>query len=409
MGLLNPDVLVVYLGRRRQSPAPRTNVPAMPDSHEAVVVGAGPAGLAAGAMLRRRGIEALIVDRSAAVGDSWRKHYDRLHLHTVRWLSELPGLPIPRQEGKWVSRDGVVRYLQAYAGHHGLPIRLQTDVRRIDRADGGWSALTDSEPILADHVVVAAGYNGRPRLPSWPGMEEFSGELVHSSAYRNPGRYAGKYVLVVGTGNSGAEIAVDLVEGGAREVALSVRTPPNILRRDIGGFPTQVLGVMLRPLPTRLVDVLARATRRLTVGDLEPYGMPLPPRGLYTRLKRDDIIPILDVGLIRLLKERRVRVVGALSSFDGEEVILAGGERLRPDAVIAATGFERGLEGLVGHLGLVGRHGRPVVHGAVTHPDAPGLYFIGYSNPLSGNLRELGIDARRIARAVRASRRRAGG
>lgn len=251
--------------------------------------------------------------------------------------------------------------------------------------------------------MVATGHNARPQIPPWPGREGFAGEVIHSSAYRNPGPYAGKDVLVVGTGNSGAEIAVDLVEGGAREVAISVRTPPNILRRDVGGFPTQVLGVLLRPLPPGLVDVLARATRRVTVGDLEPYGMPPPPRGLHTRLKDDDIIPILDIGLIRLLKERRVRVVAAVSAFDGPEVILADGRRRRPDAVIAATGFDRGLDGLVGSLGLVGRHGRPVVLGALTHPDAPGLSFIGFSNPLSGNLRELGIDARPIARAVAAS------
>jgi putative flavoprotein involved in K+ transport len=208
----------------------------------------------------------------------------------------------------------------------------------------------------------------------------------------------------VGTGNSGAEIAVDLVEGGARHVLLAVRTPPNILRRDLGGFPTQVLGVSMRRLPPRVVDALAATTRRLTIGDLRPYGLPLPPRGTYTRVREDDRIPILDVGLIDMLKGRRVRVVGAVEGFDGPEVMLVDGERLRPDVVIAATGFRRGLDELVGHLGILGAHGRPVVHGPMTHPHAPDLYFIGYTNPLSGNLRELGIDARRIARAV--SRRR---
>jgi putative flavoprotein involved in K+ transport len=374
--------------------------------HQAVVVGAGPAGLAAGAMLRRRGVQTVLVDRSEAIGDSWRRHYDRLHLHTVRWLSDLPGLPIPRTEGKWVSRDGVARYLEAYARHHQLEVRLGTEARRIERTDGLWSVRTGDGDVLAEHVVVATGYNRLPWLPPWPGRDSFPGELIHANEYRNPAPYAGRDVLVVGTGNSGAEIAVDLVEGGARQVILSVRTPPNILRRDLAGFPTQVFGVMFRHLPPSVVDPIASAVRRLTVGDLTRHGMPPPPRGVYTRAREDDLIPILDVGLIGALKRGQVRVVGPVRAFDGPHLVLGDGERLRADAVIAATGYRRGLEDLVGHLGVLGPMGRPVVRAGATHPDAPNLHFIGYSNPISGNLRELGIEARRIARAVATGGRR---
>jgi hypothetical protein len=153
-----------------------------------------------------------------------------------------------------------------------------------------------------------------------------------------------------------------------------------------------------------VVDAIARATQRVTVGDLSKYGIPSPARGVYTRLREDDIIPILDVGLIRMLRRRQVTAVAAVQGFEGSGVRLADGTLLHPHAVIAATGFERGLEPLVGHLGVLGRHGRPTLHGPVTDPRAPGLHFIGYTNPISGNLRELGIDARRLARAV-ASRR----
>jgi putative flavoprotein involved in K+ transport len=376
------------------------------DAAEVLVIGAGPAGLAAGAELRRRGIEPLLVDAADEIGASWRKHYDRLHLHTVRWLSGLPGLPIPKEEGKWVPRDGVVRYLQRYAKHHRLRVRLGTEVTRLERWNGGWRAETNGEPITAQSVVVATGYNRKPKIPSWPGAAGFTGELLHSGEYRNPAPYAGKDVLVVGTGNSGAEIAVDLVEGGAADVAIAVRTPPNIMRRDVRGFPSQITGIMMRRLPKPVVDRLARGVSKMAIGDLRPYGLPPAPRGLYTRLDADDVVPILDVGLVDLLKARRVRVVAAVIGFDGGEVLLADGERLPRDAVIAATGFDRALEDLVGHLGVIGRHGRPVVRGGQTHPTAPDLYFSGYSNPLSGNLREVGIEARRIARSVRASRGR---
>ena len=372
------------------------------ERHEAVVIGAGPAGLATAAMLGKRGIETVVLDRAREVGASWRAHYDRLHLHTVRWLSGLPGMPISRSEGPWVAREGVVRYLERYAREFDLRVRTGVEVQGVERRGEEWAVATSGGQVRARWVVVATGFNGRPHLPDW--RNSFEGELIHSSEYRNPEPYRGRSVLVVGTGNSGAEICVDLVEGGAGDVALSVRTPPNILRRDVAGFPTQALGVVMRRLPVRVVDRMTALAQRVTVGDLSKHGLPRAPRGMYSRAVQDDQIPILDVGLIGLLKAGKVEVVGAVEGFEGVEVVLAGGRRLRPDAVIAATGFRRGLEPLVGHLGLVGRNGRPLVHGRETHEDAPNLFFIGFTNPISGNLREIAIDARRIAREVAAQR-----
>jgi putative flavoprotein involved in K+ transport len=375
------------------------------EQHEAVVIGAGPAGLAAGAMLRRSGIETLIVERADRVGSSWGAHYDRLRLHTVRWLSGLPGLRIPRTYGKWVARDDVQRYLGLYAEHHQLPVRLRTEVLRLERQPHRWLLTTTGGALTARWVVIATGFNREPFLPDWAGRDDFTGELIHSSRYRNPRPYVGRTVLVVGTGNSGAEIAADLAENGARAVWLAIRTPPNILRRDVGGFPSQVLGLLMRPLPIALVDRLTALAQRITVGDLARYGLSRPPRGMYRRLVDDGIIPILDVGLIEAVKEQRVSIVGAVEGFEGAQVVLADGQRLRVDAVIAATGFRRGLEPLVGALGVLRRNGLPAVHGPRTHPDAPDLYFIGYSNPLSGNLRELGIDSKQVARDIARRRR----
>jgi putative flavoprotein involved in K+ transport len=151
------------------------------------------------------------------------------------------------------------------------------------------------------------------------------------------------------------------------------------------------------------VDRLSTVVQRVTIGDLTPYGLPPPPRGIKTRAT-EGAIPILDIGLIDLLKQRRVEMVAAVDGFEGRDVVLADDTRLQPDAVIAATGFRRGLEPLVGRFGVLGSNGQPVVHGGGTHPNAPRMYFTGYTNPLSGNLREVGIDAKRIAKAVVASR-----
>jgi putative flavoprotein involved in K+ transport len=370
-------------------------------SRDTVVIGAGPAGLAVGATLRSRGVDSVIVDRADAVGASWRGHYDRLHLHTVRWLSHLPGYRFSRRHGRWVSRDGVVRYLEGYARHHELELMLGTAVERVDRLPGGGFAVrTGAGDLRARHVVVATGYNNTPLMPDWPGREGFSGELVHAARYRNAEPFAGRDVLVVGAGNTGAEIAVDLVEGGARRVRMAIRTPPHVVLRESNGLPTQATGVVMRRVPTWIGDPIARLVGRLTVGDLTRYGMPKPVGGLYTRAIEEHSIPIIDVGLIDCLREGKVEVVGAVEGFDGPDVLLAGGERIAPDAVIVATGWKRALEPLVGHLGVLSDTGRPSAHGGDTPPEARGLYFTGFVNPVSGMFREIGIDARRIARAI---------
>ena len=377
---------------------------------EVAVIGGGPAGLAAAATLKRCGIPAVVLERSEAVGASWRRHYDRLHLHTVRWLSNLPGYRFSRSHGRWVSRDGVVRYLEGYVRHHGLDVRTGVEVRRLDRSDDGaeWLLDTPDGTIRASYVVVATGYNHTPVLPNWPGRETFSGELIHGQYYRNPSPYVGRDVLVVGSGNTGAEIAVDLVEGGAGRVRMAVRTPPNVLLREANGVPAQVTGVLMRRLPLKVADAIAEVAAKAAVGDLSSFGLPPSPRGPFTRAATEDVVPILDVGLIRMLKQGWVEIVAAVVAFDGPAIVLADGSRIEPDAIIACAGYARGLEPLVGHLGLLGFKGRPVVNGGQTHPNAPRLYFIGYTNPVSGMFREFGITARRIARAIRKDRRPSG-
>ncbi|CAL9474615.1 putative oxidoreductase CzcO [Streptomyces sp. enrichment culture] len=366
------------------------------------VVGGGPGGLSVAYALRARGVRAVVLERSERVGDSWRRHYDRLHLHTTRRRSALPGLPMPRRFGRWPSRDDVVRYLEKYAEHHRLEIVTGVEVSRIERTEDGAGWLlraTGGRELTGAAVVVATGFNHTPRVPDWPGRDTYAGELLHASQYRNPKPFAGRDVLVVGVGNTGAEIAVDLVEGGASRVRLAVRTPPHIVRRSTAGWPAQYSGILVRRLPVPLVDRISRLQARVAVPDLSEHGLPRPETGLYSRVL-EGAIPVQDVGLIDAVRAGSVEVVAAVKGFEEGEVLLADGERIAPDAVIAATGYERGLEGLVGGLGVLDARGRPVVHGARTPAGAPDLYFTGFTNPISGNLREMALDAQRIARAV---------
>jgi putative flavoprotein involved in K+ transport len=361
-----------------------------------VVVGAGPAGLAAAAMLRRAGVEALVLERGERPGACWRGHYRCLRLHTVRSLSALPGAPLPRSYGRWVAGTDFLAYLERYADRAGLAIRTGVDVSRVDAVRDGLVVATGSGPIAAAAVVVATGYNREPVVPDWAQADR---RVVHSSGYRDAGPYRGRAVLVVGAGNSGADIALDLARGGAREVWVSVRRPPGLVPRQALGLPAQVAAIPLARAPRRLADAVAALERRLFLGDLAAHGLGAGGHGVFTRHARRSALPTLDHGFARAVRAGSIAVVPAVEAIAGEEVVLRGGGRLRPDAIVAATGYRPALVPLVGHLGVLGPDGLPVHHGGAVHPAAPGLHFTGFRNPITGALRELRFEARAIAAA----------
>jgi putative flavoprotein involved in K+ transport len=364
-----------------------------------VVVGAGPAGLAVAAELARQGRPCDVLEQAGSVGASWQGRYDSLRLHTVRWLSGLPGVPIPRRYGRWVARDDLVTYLSDYAEQFGVRPEFGVQVRRIERAGSGWRLQTSDGDREAPTVVVATGYSRVPHVPDWPGRDSFTGTITHSADYREPSPYRGRQVLVVGAGNSAAEIALDLA-GVAARVDLSVRTPPNIVRRDTFGVPSQLLGVGLKHVPERVMNPLTSVLRKVSVPDLSPQGLPRPTGDGFTQFLRTRTVPILDHGFVDAVRSGRIRVVANVDRLNGADVRLADGSTLTPDAVLCATGYRTGLEPIVGHLGVLDERGLPRIHGPATLPDLPGLYFVGITIQLAGLLREIGLEARAVGRAI---------
>jgi cation diffusion facilitator CzcD-associated flavoprotein CzcO len=314
-------------------------------------------------------------------------------------MSQLPGYECDPAYGAFPSARDWATYLDAYAKHHRLDVRFGVEVRRIEMGPLEWVVRTADEELRAPAVVVATGYDHDPKLPPWPGLDSFTAELTHAADYRNAEPYRGRSVLVAGVGNSGSEIAAQLAVGGAAKVWLAMRTPPTLFPRRWLGMPTNPLAVALDVLPTPVADRLGFFGQRLMIGNLSRYGVPRAEYGLKTRLRRDGIAACVDGGFVKALKGGLIEVVPAVSALDGAAVEL-GVVRVEPDAVIAATGYRRGLEGLVGHLGVLHDDGVPQVHGERTHPNAPGLYFVGFDALNSGQLRLMSRDAEAVARKV---------
>jgi len=343
-------------------------------SHPVAIIGAGQSGISVALSLKDFGVRSVVIERAPDVAAAWRGRYDRLKLNTGRQFSHLPRRPFPRGTPLYPSRDDVVAHLTRHVREAGLEIRLDTKVGRIDPVASGWRLASSGGDVDARIVVVATGWDAVPHLPAWPGR--FRGELLHSSAYRNALPYRDKRVLVVGAGSSGLEIAHDLTEGDAAKVWLSIRTPPNIaLRSGPAGLPVDLLTLPLYHLPPRVADRIAAAGRLRAFGDLSSVGLPMPDEGPFSRAHRLHVAPtIVDDDVVAAIRTGSIEVVKDVEVMDDDEVVLRDASRLRPDAIIAATGYRRGVDALVGHLA-------PFVDGELLRPapwtSARGLYFHG--------------------------------
>ncbi|MGC2785310.1 MAG: NAD(P)/FAD-dependent oxidoreductase [Roseiarcus sp.] len=367
-------------------------------SCDAIIIGAGPAGLATAAALQARGLSATILEKSDAVGAVWRRHYDRLHLHTDRARSGLPGLPIPKGHGRYPSRARVVEYLEAYAAKFVLKPIFNAPVEAVRRDGRTWRVQAGKNSQTTPVVVVATGWADYPHSPAWQGMEQFGGPILHSSVYRNPAPFAGKRVLVIGYGNSGAEIALDLAEAGI-DVSLSVRSPVNVVPRELFGLPILFFPAAEQWLPPRVADFLNAPAIRLAVGSLATAGLTKADKGPLQTLAEDGRPPLIDIGTLDAIRDGRIKMRGDVASFTATGVAFKQSPAEPFDAAILATGFRPDLRALLPDAkGALTATGAPLVSGQATAE--PGLFFCGAIPSSLGQFRQIGIEAQRIAHAV---------
>jgi putative flavoprotein involved in K+ transport len=342
----------------------------------------------------------VVLDRAAAAAVSWRTRYDNFRLNTNGFLSHLPGQRIPLAAGRWPTKEDMVRYFDRYVRLQNIALQLSCEVNRIDRAEGAWILDTSSGEIRTPAVVLATGRYRTPIIPPWPGLGQFNGELVHSRDFRNAWPFRGRDVLVVGAGNSAADIAVQLANDGARRIWLAVRTPPHLVRRAMGPFPSDIFLELFARVPARRIDPLIARFNRLWWGDLSGYGFPQPPLGLKATVEQRGRIPTLADDLIQVVRAKRVAVVAAVKAIEFDRVVLADRTSVAPEVIIAATGFSTDLDGMVGHLGVLDEHGNPR-GGFATHL-VDGMFAIGYGIPPNGPLRAIRLHATPLAREVAA-------
>jgi cation diffusion facilitator CzcD-associated flavoprotein CzcO len=356
----------------------------MTESSDVVVIGAGPAGLAAGACLRRAGMNFIIFEKEVAVGSSWRRHYDRLRLHTVKRYSSLPYLPFPRDYPRYVPRALMVKYLEAYADHFGLSPRFGEVVCTARREGAAWFIESTSCAVRAPFVIVASGYNAEPVVPAIPGLEKFEGSVLHSAEYRNARPFANRSVLVIGMGNTGAEIALDLAENGA-DPTISLRGGVHIVPRELFGIPIQIVAMFAtRMLPLGINDVVFPYILDFALGDLEKFGIKRPQQGLLQQIRSTAKIPVIDIGTARKIIEGAIKIAPAMTEIVDDGVCFCDGKKRRFDAIILATGYRPNYASFLSASGI---------EPTAVEARNSGLYFVGFHNWVTGLFREIGKEA----------------
>lgn len=359
---------------------------------DAVVIGAGPAGLATSRELAARGVEHVVLERGPEVAHSWANLYDSLTLHTGRHMSSLPGLPFPRGTPLFVSRARFVDYLRDYAKRFQLPVRTEHNVERVERTTAGWSVRAKGSEMTARAIVVASGIISGPRIPDVAGREQFRGRVMHSIEYRRPAPFVGRRVLVVGVGNSGGEIGSELARAGAH-VTVAVRSGANVVPLTLLGLPIQYASYWMRKLPRPAQEVIVGWVGKLT--ELR-RGPPVLPRPAHSPL---DAIPLIGFNLVDAIREGRVQLRGQLARLTERGAMFADGVEEPFDDVILATGFTPAL-GFLRGLVRVDNRGFANRRDRVASADQPDLYFVGHNYDATGGLWNIRLDAPRAADAI---------
>ncbi|XP_010548723.1 PREDICTED: probable indole-3-pyruvate monooxygenase YUCCA8 [Tarenaya hassleriana] len=373
-----------------------------------VIVGAGPAGLATAACLREQNVPFVVLERAECVASLWQNRtYDRLKLHLPKQFCQLPKMPFPDDFPEYPTKRQFIQYLESYAKRFEISPEFNECVQsaRFDETSGLWRVKTVSTTessrneveYICRWLVVATGENAERVIPEIDGLNEFSGEVIHACDYKSGDKFAGKRVLVVGCGNSGMEVSLDLANHFAMP-SMVVRSSVHVLPREIVGKSTFQLAVtMMKWLPLWLVDKLLLILAWFVLGNIEKYGLKRPEIGPMELKNEKGKTPVLDIGALEKIRSGQIKVVPGIKGFNGKQVELVNGDRLDVDSVVLATGYRSNVPSWLQESQFFSKNGFPKTPFPNSWKGKSGLYAVGFTRRgLSG----ASADAVRIAQDI---------
>ncbi|XP_038722704.1 probable indole-3-pyruvate monooxygenase YUCCA3 [Tripterygium wilfordii] len=366
-----------------------------------VIIGAGPSGLAAAACLKERGVPSLILEKEGCIGSLWRlKTHDSLQLHLPKEFCQLPYVPFPSEFPTYASKQQFISYLEDYADHFGIKPMFGQEVQwaMYEETTGFWQVQTSETRYVCRWLIIASGENAEPVTPDIDGLSNYRGELMHSSTYKDGTQFKGNKILVVGCGNSGMEVSLDLCNNGA-QVSLVVRDKLHILPREVFGKSTFALSVwLMKWFHVKLIDRIILLCARLILGDTNEVGIKRPEMGPLELKNYKGKTPVLDVGAFARIKSGEIKVVDGIQRFTTNYVEFLDGRVEEFDLVVIATGYKSNVSSWLKEGDFFNREdGFPKKPFPNNWKGNNGIYSVGFTKR---GLLGTSIDAQRVAEDI---------
>lgn len=365
---------------------------------QTLIIGASVSGLASASCLQKQGIEYIICEKESQVATPWRNHYERLHLHTNKSSSNLPYKKFGKAIPRYPTRQQVVAYLADYQIDFNINPIFNTEAKLVKREGDYWITETNNGTFKSKYIIIATGPFGKPKAIDFKGMDTFPGKILHTYGYKTGKDFKGQNVLVVGFGNSACEIAIDLYEQGAHP-SMSVRSPVNVIPRDILGIPILQLSLLMTPLPQRIADAINAPLIRFLIGDITKIGLKKLPYGPLEQIYKDGTVPVLDIGTIKHIREGHIKMHDNISYISGNTVFFTDEKKENFDAIIAGIGYCRDYEEII-DVDKNRFEDLKVCINKQKYFGKDGLYFCGFWIAPTGQIREIALDAKKIAKDI---------